>query len=257
MATFEIVLVPALQDNYMYLAHDPATKATAAVDPAEAAPILAALKARGWKLSHILNTHHHLDHIGGNAELKAATGAPIIGPKADRDRIPGIDVALGDGETYSVGSETATVFDVPGHTRGHIAFWFKSSAALFCGDVLFSIGCGRVIEGSMPEMWRSIEKLRALPDETRIYCGHEYTQSNIRFALSVDPGNARLRAKATEVDAMRKAGTPTIPALLGDERRTNPFLRADVAELKAAIGMASADPAAVFGAIRQRKDSFR
>ena len=254
---FEILLVPALQDNYMYLAHDPATGATAAVDPAEAAPILATLKARGWKLSHILNTHHHLDHIGGNADLKAATGAPIIGPKADQGRIPGMDVALGDGETYTVGSETATVFDVPGHTSGHIAFWFKSSAALFCGDVLFSIGCGRVIEGTMPEMWRSIEKLRALPDDTRIYCGHEYTQSNIRFALSVDPGNAELRAKAAQVDAQRQAGKPTIPARLGDERRTNPFLRADAAEFKAALGMAGADAAAVFGEIRQRKDRFR
>ena len=238
MAKFEIRLVPALTDNYVYLAHDSETQVTAVVDPARADPVFAALEETGWTLTHILNTHHHQDHTGGNQELKAASGAPIIGPRADAERIPGIDVEVGDGDTYTVGSQTAKVFDVPGHTRGHIAFWFPDSNALFCGDTLFALGCGRLFEGTPAQMWTSLKKLRELPDTTRIYCGHEYTQSNARFAVTVEPNNAVLAARSEEIDATRADGRPTIPSTMGEERATNPFLRADIAE------------------IRQRKDNF-
>lgn len=256
MAKFEIELVPALSDNYVYLAHDAETGATAVIDPAEADPVLAALERKGWKLTHILNTHHHMDHIGGNAELKERFGVPIIGPRADSARIPGLDVEVGDGDTYSVGSQTATVFDTPGHTRGHIAFWFPDSDALFCGDTLFVLGCGRMFEGTPEQFWSSLTKLRSLPDSARVYCGHEYTQSNARFALSVEKDNADLQAKAQQVDALRAEGKPTIPGILGEEKKTNPFLRADVPSVQEAVGMAGQDPAAVFAEIRRRKDSF-
>lgn len=255
MAKLEIALIPALSDNYVYLAHDPASGATAVVDPAEAAPVLAALEQRGWTLTHILNTHHHADHIGGNEELKARFGVPIVGPRADAERIPGIDVEVGDGDTYDFAGHQARVFDTPGHTRGHIAFWFPDSEALFCGDTLFALGCGRLFEGTPQQMWDSLCKLRALPDATRVYCGHEYTQSNARFALTIEPDNEELRARAAAIDALRAKGEPTIPSTLGEEKRTNPFLRADVPEVQEAVGMAGADPAAVFGEIRKRKDN--
>lgn len=255
MAKLEIALIPALSDNYVYLAHDPASGATAVVDPAEAAPVLAALEQRGWTLTHILNTHHHADHIGGNEELKARFGVPIVGPRADAARIPGIDVEVGDGDTYDFAGHQARVFDTPGHTRGHIAFWFPDSEALFCGDTLFALGCGRLFEGTPQQMWDSLCKLRALPDATRVYCGHEYTQSNARFALTIEPDNEELRARAAAIDALRAKGEPTIPSTLGEEKRTNPFLRADVPEVQEAVGMAGADPAAVFGEIRKRKDN--
>ena len=256
MAKLEIALIPALSDNYVYLAHDRDSGATAVVDPAEAAPVLAALEQRGWTLTHILNTHHHADHIGGNEALKARFGAPIVGPRADAARIPGIDVEVGDGDTYDFAGHQARVFDTPGHTRGHIAFWFPDSEALFCGDTLFALGCGRLFEGTPAQMWDSLGKLRALPDATRVYCGHEYTQSNARFALTIEPDNEELRARAAAVDALRAKGEPTIPSTLGEEKRTNPFLRADVPEVQEAVGMAGADPAAVFGEIRRRKDNF-
>jgi len=256
MAKFEIELVPALSDNYVYLAHDPETGATAVIDPAEAPPVLAALERKGWTLTHILNTHHHMDHIGGDGELKERFGCPIVGPRADAARIPGIDVQVGDGDTYTVGSQTAKVYDVPGHTRGHIAFWFPDSDALFCGDTLFALGCGRMFEGTAEQMWTSLLKLRALPDATRIYCGHEYTQSNARFAVTVDPQNDELAAAAKRIEGLRAAGKPTIPALLGEEKRINPFLRADAAAVQAAVGMPGGDPVAVFAEVRARKDKF-
>ncbi len=256
MARLEVELIPALSDNYVYLAHDPDSGATAVVDPAEAAPVLAALERRGWRLTHILNTHHHNDHIGGNTELKARFDVPIVGPRADAARIPGIDVEVGDGDRYTVGTQEAQVFDTPGHTRGHIAFWFADSDVLFCGDTLFALGCGRMFEGTPAQMWDSLLKLRRLPDSTRVYCGHEYTQSNARFAVTVDPDNAELAERAKQIDALRAEGRPTIPSTLGEEKRTNPFLRADDPAVQAAVGMAGADPVAVFAEIRKRKDNF-
>jgi hydroxyacylglutathione hydrolase len=256
MSEFAIRQLLVLKDNYVYLLHDAASGATAVVDPSVADPVLAALKETGWRLSHILNTHHHWDHTGGNAALKAATGALVVGPLADRERIPDIDVALGEGEHYAVGSEVAEIFDVPGHTRGHIAFWFPTSRALFCGDTLFTLGCGRMFEGTAAQMWRSLSKLRALPAETRVFCGHEYTQANARFALTVEPGNRALVERAKAVDAMRSQGRPTVPATLGEEVATNPFLRADRRELQEAAGLVGRDPVEVFGEIRHRKDVF-
>jgi hydroxyacylglutathione hydrolase len=256
MSEFVIRQLLVLKDNYVYLLHDTASGATAVVDPSVADPVLAALEETGWRLSHILNTHHHWDHTGGNAALKAATGAIVVGPLADRERIPDIDVALGDGEHYAVGSEVAEIFDVPGHTRGHIAFWFPTSRALFCGDTLFTLGCGRMFEGTAAQMWRSLSKLRALPAETRVFCGHEYTQANARFALTVEPANGALIERAKLVDAMRSQGRPTVPATLGEEVATNPFLRADKVELQEAAGLVGRNPAEVFGEIRHRKDEF-
>ncbi len=176
--------------------HEPQSRATAVVDPSVAAPILEAAQREGWRITHILNTHHHNDHTGGNREIKEATGCTIIGPRADRDRIPGIDVEVGDGDAYALGEEEARVFDVPGHTRGHIAYWFADSRALFCGDTLFIMGCGRLFEGTPAQMWNSLGKLKALPPETRVYCGHEYTQNNARFALTVEPENSDLKSRA-------------------------------------------------------------
>jgi len=255
MSELVIRQIPVLRDNYVYLLHDEASGATGVVDPSVAEPVLVQLAETGWRLTHILNTHHHPDHTGGNLEIKRATGAIVVGPRADRDRIPGIDVAVADGERYALGSETAEVFDVPGHTRGHIAYWFKNSRALFCGDTLFLMGCGRLFEGTPEQMWRSLGKLRRLPGETRVYCGHEYTQANARFALTVDPQNAALVARARRVDALRAEGKSTVPGTMADELATNPFLRADEPALQEAAG-APGDPVATFAAIRRRKDVF-
>jgi hydroxyacylglutathione hydrolase len=250
--------IPCLQDNYVWLLRSAGGSGIAVVDPAEAAPVEALLAKLGLRLTHIFNTHHHGDHIGANLALKARFGATIVGPRADQARIPGIDVALADGETYALDGEVATVLDVPGHTRGHIAFWFADSAALFCGDTLFALGCGRMFEGTPPQMWHSLTKIRALPDATQVYCAHEYTQSNAKFAVSVDPDNAELRTRAAAIDRQRAAGEATVPSLLGLEKRTNPFLRADVSALAQRMGLATAAaPASVFGALRAAKDVFR
>jgi hydroxyacylglutathione hydrolase len=255
MAELIIRQLNALRDNYVYLLHDPDTDATAAVDPSEAAPVERALAETGWKLTHILNTHHHPDHTGGNLALKAKWDCTIVGPRADRARIPSIDIDLADGDEYAFGQQVARVFDVPGHTRGHIAFWFAGSRALFSGDTLFTLGCGRLFEGTPQQMWSSLSKLRALPPETRVFCGHEYTQANARFALTVEPGNAALVDRSPRVDQLRAAGRPTVPATMGEERATNPFLRADEPALQAAVG-AAGDAVATFAEIRRRKDVF-
>ena len=255
MTELTIRQIPVLRDNYVYLVHDEETGETAVVDPAVSAPILDALKAEGWKLTHILNTHHHADHTGGNLELKAATGCRIVGPRADAARIPGIEVEVGDGDTYRFGRHDGKVFDVPGHTRGHIAYWFGDSRALFCGDTLFIMGCGRLFEGTPAQMWNSLGKLKSLPPETRVYCAHEYTQNNARFALSVDPDNADLRARAAKIDAMRAANQSTVPGTIGEELKTNPFLRSDQRALQETAGTIG-DPVATLAEIRHRKDIF-
>lgn len=255
MAELEIRQIPVLKDNYVYLLREPDSGAVAAVDPSVAGPVMEALDREGWRLTHIINTHHHNDHTGGNREIKAATGCTIVGPRADRDRIPEIDIEVGDGDTYRFGAAEARVYDVPGHTRGHIAYWFAGSRALFCGDTLFIMGCGRVFEGTAAQMWNSLSKLKALPPETRVFCAHEYTQANARFALTVEPGNSDLVARARTIDAMRAAGKSTVPGTMGEELATNPFLRADLPALQAAVG-SPGDPVATFATIRQRKDKF-
>jgi hydroxyacylglutathione hydrolase len=256
MARLRIHRIPARTDNYLWLAHELDTDTVAIVDPADAEPVIAKCGELGLHLTHILNTHHHGDHIGGNLALKAYYDCVIIGPAADRDRIPGIDIAVGEDDTVALGTETARVFDVPGHTRGHIAYWFANSDALFCGDTLFALGCGRLFEGTPAQMWNSLSKFAALPDSTRVYCAHEYTQANARFALTVDPNNKALRKRAAEIDRLRAEDTPTVPSTLGEERATNPFLRAEDPGLKAAIGLTTADPVAVFAETRKRKDNF-
>lgn len=227
-----IELVPCLSDNYAYLLHDDASGAVGIVDPSEAPPVMAALEQRGLKLTHILNTHHHFDHTGGNLPLKEATGAIIIGPKADAHRIPGLDQGVGQGDKVMFGMHVAEVFDIPAHTSGHIAFWFSSAQAVFTGDTLFAMGCGRLFEGTPDQMFTAMRKLEGLPPATRVYCGHEYTESNGRFALTVEPHNPELQRRMEEVRALRARGEPTIPSTIGLERQTNPFMRAaTVAEL--------------------------
>lgn len=253
----EIVQIPVLNDNYVYLARDPASQAVGVVDPAVHEPVLAELRRRNWRLTHILNTHHHPDHVGGNMALKEATGCQIVGPRADAARIPGIEVQLADGDRWRLGSQEAVVFDVPGHTSGHIAYWFEGSAALFCGDTLFALGCGRLFEGTPGQMWSSLSKLLKLPDDTRVYCAHEYTESNARFAVTVEPGNAALKQRYEEIKMMRAKGQPTVPSLLGEEKATNPFLRPMSANLRTTLGLAGADDVAVFAETRKRKDTFR
>lgn len=256
MTALKIELVPCLKDNYAYLLHDPDANTTAIVDPSEAAPVFAALEKHGLKLTHILNTHHHFDHTGGNVPLKEKTGAIIVGPRADQERIPGIDVALSEGETFEFGTRKARVFDIPAHTKGHIAFWFEADQAVFTGDTMFAMGCGRLFEGTPEQMWKSLSKLVALPDETRVYCGHEYTESNGRFALTVEPDNADIVARMRDVAARRARNEPTIPSTIGLEKKTNPFVRATSPTLQKTLGLAGADPVTVLAETRKRKDSF-
>ena len=254
--TLEIHSLPVLNDNYVYLLREPKSGAVGAVDPSVAGPVMAALARLGWRLTHILNTHHHWDHTGGNLELKELTGCVIVGPKADAARIPGIDIAVAENERYLFGDEAAEIFEIPGHTSGHIAFYFPDSKTLFCGDTLFSLGCGRLFEGTPPQMWNSLLKLRRLPGDTKVYCGHEYTQANARFALTIDPANKKLKDLAAQAAGMRHQDLPTVPSLLSDECAANPFLRADDPDLARALNMETADPASVFAEIRRRKDVF-
>ncbi len=256
MSALEVVQIPVLRDNYVYLARDGATGACAAVDPAVAGPVLAALDERGWRLSHILNTHHHHDHVGANLELKRRTGCTIVGNAEDAARIPGIDVRVRGGDSFSLGASQAEVIAVSGHTVGHIAYWFAGANVLFCGDTLFALGCGRLFEGTPAQMWQSLSRLRALPEETRVYCAHEYTEANAAFALSIDPANPALALRAEAVRTARRAGLPTVPSTMAEERRTNPFLRADDPALAQAAGLAGAEASLVFAEIRRRKDHF-
>jgi hydroxyacylglutathione hydrolase len=254
--TAQTKLFLCLKDNYGVLVHDPATGATAAIDAPEAAPVEAALAATGWKLTDILVTHHHGDHTAGIAELKQHHHCRVVAPRREADKIPDVDVEVSEGDTVKVGSLTAEVIETPGHTLGQINYFFPEDKLLFAGDTLFSIGCGRVIEGKPAQMWQSLLKLRALPDDTSVYCGHEYTDANIRFALTIEPGNAALNARAAEVKKQIAAGTPTIPSKLGEEKRANVFLRADEPAVAAAVGLAGKPAADVFAEVRERKNRF-
>jgi hydroxyacylglutathione hydrolase len=256
MSELIIHMFPCLADNYGYLLHCAETGATATVDTPDAREIEAQLAANGWRLTHILNTHHHADHAGGNLELKRRTGCTIVGPRADAARIPGLDVAVGEGDIVELGSHRAAVFDTPGHTRGHIVYHFAAARAAFVGDTLFAMGCGRLFEGTPAQMWGSLQKILQWPDDTRIYCAHEYTQSNARFALTVEPQNRSLQQRAADVARLRAAGKPTVPSTVGEERKTNPFLRPQSAELRATVGLAQAPDVEVFAKTRALKDAF-
>ena len=250
----EIRTFTCLTDNFGYLVHDAATNATASIDAPEAAPIIRTLEREGWRLTDILITHHHGDHVGGVAELKRRYDCRVVGPGDKTAGIANVDLRVGNGDVVKVGNLLARVLETPGHTLEHIAYVFDSEKALFAGDTLFSIGCGRVPEGTYPMMWDSLLKLRALPDDFRLYCGHEYTAANIRFALGVEPDNAALKTRADEVARLRAENKPTIPSLLGEEKRANVFLRADDPSVAQKLHMKGASAAEVFGELRERKN---
>lgn len=252
----EIYQFPCLQDNYGFLLHDPDTGATAAIDTPEVALINQALAAKGWQLTHILNTHHHFDHAGGNEELKAQWGCQVVGAAIDAERIPGIDMALADGDTLTLGSAQARIIEVPGHTSGHIAYYFAADEVAFVGDTLFALGCGRLFEGTPEQMSESLGKIMALPDQTTVYCAHEYTEANAAFAVTMEPANPALQQRVKEIQALRAAGKPTVPTSIGLERATNPFVRPDSAELQAVLDLSGADEVTVFAETRRRKDHF-
>lgn len=256
MSKLEIHQIPVLNDNYLYLIKDTASDAVGIVDPAVAEPVLAKLDELGWKLTHILNTHHHMDHTGANLELKEKTGCQIIGSKNDASRIPGIDVLLSEGDVFDFGTQKARIFEVSGHTMGHIAYWFEASNALFCGDTLFALGCGRLFEGTPAQMWDSLGKFIKLPDETQVYCAHEYTESNAHFAMTIEPQNGTLRKRFDEIQDLRSQGIPTVPSTLAVEKATNPFLRPDSQDIQETLHMSGADLVSVFAEIRNRKDNF-
>jgi hydroxyacylglutathione hydrolase len=238
----EIIRIPVLSDNYIWLVHEPESKETMVVDPAVAEPVLAEAAKRGWTITQIWNTHWHPDHTGGNAAIKAATGCRITGPEAERERIPTLDTLVKEGDTARLGEVIAHVIDVPAHTAGHIAFHIPSEQVAFVGDTLFAMGCGRLFEGTAEQMYDNMRKLEALPDNTKIYCAHEYTQSNGEYALVAEPDNLALQQRMTEVLAMRARGEATVPTTIELERATNPFMRAA--------------SAAELGARRTAKDNF-
>jgi hydroxyacylglutathione hydrolase len=236
-----VVPVPVLNDNYVWLVHDPDTGETAAVDPSIGPPVLEAAEAQGWRLSQILNTHWHPDHSGGNQAIHEATGAPITGPEEVR-RVYPPDRVVAEGDKVRVGAHEAVVWEIPAHTAGHVAFYFEAAAAVFVGDTLFAMGCGRLFEGTAAQMHANLQRLAALPEETQVYCGHEYTLANARFAVTFEPDNRILAERLAQVEEARARGEVTLPTTIGEERATNPFMRAgSVAE---------------FARLRAMKDSF-
>jgi hydroxyacylglutathione hydrolase len=252
----QIFLFPCLRDNYGALVHDTQSGTTAAIDAPEAAPVEAALKKTGWRLTDILVTHHHGDHTAGIPALKQQHKCRVVAPRNEAQRIALVDEKVGEGDKVRVGQLEGNVIDTPGHTAGHISYFFPADKLAFVGDTLFSIGCGRVIEGNPEMMWHSLLKLRALPDDTKFYCGHEYTAANIRFAKTIEPANKALAARAEEVERLVAAGKPTIPATIGAEKTENPFLRADVPDVAEAVGLAGSPAWKVFAEIRERKNRF-
>ncbi|MDI1230026.1 MAG: hydroxyacylglutathione hydrolase [Methylobacter sp.] len=251
-----ILQLPVLNDNYIYLLHDPVSGETAVVDPAVAQPVLDVLKQKGWQLTTILNTHHHADHVGGNLELKQKTGCTVIAPLSDQNRIPGIDRGVVDDDVITLGKHSARVISTPGHTSGHVVYHFTDDNTLFCGDTLFVMGCGRLFEGTAEQMWHSLQKLKALPASTQIYCAHEYTQANGRFALTVEPDNRKLQQRMEVINQLRANHLPTVPSTIKQELATNPFFREDSLALQETIKRVGKNPVEVFAEVRRLKDCF-
>ncbi len=256
MSTLEIRIVPCRMDNYAFILHDPDSGETMVIDTPQADPIRQVLEQEGWRLNWIVNTHHHYDHVEGNEALRAEYGATVLGPAHDRDRIPGLDRGLKDGDGFSLGDHRFDVIAVPGHTMGHLAYYICDQKAVFTGDTLFSLGCGRMFEGDAETMWHSLDLLRHLPEDTLMYCGHEYTLANAEFALTVEPNNEDLKRRVEEAKAQRRAGQPTIPTTIGLEKRTNPFLRPESIEIRENLDMMGVENYRVFAELRQRKDRF-
>jgi hydroxyacylglutathione hydrolase len=257
MAHLEMHQFICRSDNYGLLVHDHKSGATAAIDAPDADAIETHLKKRGWQLTHIFTTHHHTDHIEGNQALKEQFGCMIIGPRAEADQIPGIRTPISGGDKFTWAGREVKVLACPGHTKGHIAYHIPSEFSLFAGDTLFSLGCGRVLEGTMEEMYHSVSQFRTLSPSTYVYCGHEYTEANAKFALSVEPGNRMLQQRAAVVSTLRQEGKMTCPSSIGDELKANPFLRTDSQEIRRNLKMESASNAEVFAELRRRKDSFK
>ena len=253
----EIRQFPCLSDNYGYLIRDCESQAVAAIDAPDASAINAALAREGWRLTHILNTHWHPDHAGANLALKERWRCRIVGPRGEAEKIPGIDETVGENDTISLGGSCARVIETPGHTAGHIVYHFEADGAAFVGDTIFALGCGRLFEGTPAEMWSSLSKIAALPPETKLYCAHEYTAANARFAVTVEPGNAALVRRVKEVAAKRSKNEWTVPSTVAEELATNPFLRAREKSVAAGVGLNDGDPVSVFAAVRKRKDEFR
>lgn len=256
MRRLEVHQFPTRSDNYGVLIHDPDTGATAAIDAPDAEELLAALHEKGWALTHILTTHHHHDHTAGNTIVKRMTGCTIVGPAKESASIPGIDVEVREGDTVEIGSAKARVIETPGHTKGHVSYFFPEDEIVCVGDTLFSVGCGKLLEGDARMMWHSLQKLMALPPETQLYCGHEYTRANAKFALTVEPGNAALQARAVEAEELAKKRQPALPTTIGRELATNPFLRPSSPEIQKRLGMEGRELWEVFGETRRRKDKF-
>ena len=256
MAHLEIQQFICRSDNYGVLVHDHRTGSTISIDAPDAGAITDNLKKRGWQLTHILTTHHHTDHVEGNLELKEAFGCRIIGPEPEQDRIPGISQTVKGGDRFEIAARPIKVFACPGHTAGHIAFHFDDDYLLFAADTLFAMGCGRIFEGTALEMYHSVNQFRDLQPMTSVYCGHEYTEANVKFALSVEPGNRALQMRALEVKNLRAAAKMTLPTTIGDELKTNPYLRCDSPEIRKNLNMMTATDAEVFAELRERKNNF-
>lgn len=254
MPGLTVAQIPCLADNYCVLLHDSQSGGTLAIDAPQAAPITAALDERGWKLSGIFITHHHGDHTGGCRELNALYGCSVTGPEAEADRIPGLDRTTAESQALAFAGHEVSVIATPGHTLGHVSYYIPGLRTVFTGDTLFALGCGRIFEGDAAMMYGSLTKLAALPDDTIVYCGHEYTLSNARFALSVEPGNGVLAARVREIEALRADGRATLPTTIGLEKATNPFLRTNSAEIRAKLGLEAASDADVFARLRDMKN---
>jgi hydroxyacylglutathione hydrolase len=254
MAELEIHQFPCLSDNYGVLIRDAEAGVVASIDAPEAAKVKKALAEKGWRLTHILTTHHHPDHTDGNLALKADTDCTIIGPKGEAARIPGLETAVGEGDTFPFGGFQVHVLETPGHTAGHITYWIPAAGVAFAGDTLFAIGCGRVNEGTYQTMWASLQNIAALPPATRVYCGHEYTLANAKFALTIEPENEALQKRYKEVEALRAAGIPTLPTRVDIELETNPFLRPHSRAIQERLNMVGAPEWQIFGEIRERKN---